>query len=371
MPSGRSSRARGCVSSASTRTSRAARGCGSAPYLSGHGGHGLWAGQDWESFTARWHEWSRQGLRLVDTAGSKHPCTANALNQVVMPTGTYNYGVTGHADAYHWPVQDTSGATRFARLSHLDAVEPFLTLPFTDPDVKRSGIWRYGNGGWHHAGDYSQGDATFEVKASAAGKVVHVGWDQWSGNTVIISHDVNGRSDAYRTIYMHLRDGADHDADAAWNETMTAAWITASDLADVQDPSARHREHQGSRHPQPRRRALGHERADDPRLGGSAGHAWAADRLGGQHGSRREEGKRRAEHPPAYLLDAPRYRRAVLLLRPVRGLLDARQLLRGSHRCDERAVRALPGGMEGRQAAVPVVLASTNRGGCIHRPIMR
>ncbi|MFH8252686.1 hypothetical protein ACH3VR_20125 [Microbacterium sp. B2969] len=201
-------------------------------YLPGNGGHGLWAAQDWESFTARWNEWSQQGLRLVDTAGSKHPCTANALNQVVMPTGTYNYAVTGHADVYHWPVQDTTGATRFARLSHLEAVEPFLTLPFTDTDVSRGGIWRYGNGGWHHAGDYSQGDATFEVKASAAGKVIHVGWDQWSGNTVIISHDVNGRADAYRTICMHLRDGADHDADAAWNQTMTATWISASDLAD-------------------------------------------------------------------------------------------------------------------------------------------
>ncbi|MFE5410140.1 hypothetical protein [Microbacterium sp. NPDC056569] len=169
-------------------------------YLPGQGGHGLWAGQDWESFTARWHEWSQQGLRLADTAGAQHPCTANALNQVVMPTGTYNYTVTGHADVYHWPVQDTTGATRFARLGHLRGVEPFLTLPFSDTDVTRGGIWRYGDGGWHHAGDYSQGDATFEIRASAAGEVIHVGWDQWSGNTVIISHDVNGRADAYRTI---------------------------------------------------------------------------------------------------------------------------------------------------------------------------
>ena len=39
----------------------------------GQGGHGLWAGVDWESFTARWHEWSQQGLRLVDTAGLAAP----------------------------------------------------------------------------------------------------------------------------------------------------------------------------------------------------------------------------------------------------------------------------------------------------------
>ena len=199
-------------------------------YLPGEGGHGLWAGVDWESFTARWHEWSDAGLRLVDTAGARHGCTADALNQVVMPTGAYNYAVTGHADVYHWPVQDTTGATRFARLNLLTGVQRFLTLPFTDTAVTRGGIWRYGDGGYHHAGDYSRGDATFEVKASAPGRVIHVGWDQWSGNTVILSHDVDGVADAYRTIYMHLRDGATHDADAAWNDTMTAAWISASDL---------------------------------------------------------------------------------------------------------------------------------------------
>ena len=219
-------------------------------YLPGAGGHGLWAGQDWESFSARWQEWSGQGLRLVDTAAAKHPCTANALNQVVLPTGSYNYPVTGHADVYHWPVQDTTGATRFARLSVLESIEPFLTLPFSDPGVNRGGTWRYDNGHWHHAVDYWRPDSgTFEVRASAPGRVVHVGWDEWSGNTVIVSHDVAGVSDAYRTIYMHLRDGADHDADAAWNVTMKATRISASDLADyrthlldtgcTQDPATR------------------------------------------------------------------------------------------------------------------------------------
>ncbi len=201
-------------------------------YLPGSGGHGLWAGVDWESFTARWQEYAAAGLRLVDTAGAEHACQGACLNQVVMPKDTYNYQVTGHADIYHWPVQDTSGASRFARLSVLTGVQAFLTLPFSDTAVKRRGIWRYGNGGWHHAGDYSRDDSgTFQVRASAAGRVLHVGWDQWSGNTVILSHDVGGVADAYRTIYMHLRDGADHDADAAWTQTMTASWIGDEALA--------------------------------------------------------------------------------------------------------------------------------------------
>lgn len=189
-------------------------------YLPGTDGHGLWAGVDWESHTARWTEWSAAGLRLVDTAGTAHRCTSGALNQVVMPTGTYNYGITGHPTVYRWPVLDTSGATRHARLSALTRVRPFLTLPFSDPDVQRGGIWRYSGGGYHHAGDYSQGDTTFPILASAPGRVEFVGWDAWSGNTVVLSHDVDGVADAYRTISMHLRDGADHDAAAAWNITI-------------------------------------------------------------------------------------------------------------------------------------------------------
>ena len=168
-------------------------------YLPGNGGHALWAGVDWESFVARWHEYTANGLRLVDTSGHVHPCSSGCLNQVVMPEGSYNYAVTGHDQVYRWPV-DLDGGRRYARLPALHGIASFLTLPFTDTGVERRGIWRYGNGGWHHAGDYSRDDvATFGVVACAAGRVVHVGWDTWSGNTVIVSHDVGGVADAYRT----------------------------------------------------------------------------------------------------------------------------------------------------------------------------
>jgi murein DD-endopeptidase MepM/ murein hydrolase activator NlpD len=189
-------------------------------YLPGNDDHALWAGVDWESFTARWHEYAGAGMRLVDTAGGAHGCTSGALNQVVMPEGTYNYRITDDTDTYHWPVQDTTGAARHARLSVLTGVRQFLTLPFSDTDVKRNGIWRYGNGGWHHAGDYSRGSATFPILASAPGRVEFVGWDAWSGNTVVLSHDVGGVNDAYRTIYMHLRNGATNDCTAAWDITV-------------------------------------------------------------------------------------------------------------------------------------------------------
>src|SRR5262249_40073734 len=85
----------------------------------------------------------------------------------------------------------------------------------------RRGTWLYSPGRWHHAIDYSRDDSTsFSVLASAPGQVIHIGWDWWSGNTMIVSHDAGGGTDAYRTIYMHLRNGPQADCAAAWNNTV-------------------------------------------------------------------------------------------------------------------------------------------------------
>src|SRR5262249_9662203 len=46
------------------------------------------------------------------------------------------------------------------------------------------------------------------------------GWDWWSGNTMVVSHDAGGVTDAFRTIYMHLRNGPTSDADNCWNITV-------------------------------------------------------------------------------------------------------------------------------------------------------
>jgi hypothetical protein len=200
-------------------------------FRAGGDGHLLWVGVDWENFSAKWHHASKQGLRLVDMAAYPHTCTGGCLNQVVMPatvviggeakTNTgYVYQITGDTAKYRWPV-DTDGTQRYARLSALQPIDSFLTLPFADSAVKRRGIWRYGNGGWHHAGDYQRDDvATFKVLAAAPGRVIFVGWDNWSGNTIVMSHDVGGVTDAYRTIYMHLRNGASNDCQAAWAQTV-------------------------------------------------------------------------------------------------------------------------------------------------------
>ncbi|MEK6374782.1 MAG: M23 family metallopeptidase [Acidobacteriota bacterium] len=189
-------------------------------------------------------------LRIVGLDIYPTSCDDGCLNQAVMPKqytlsdGTvqtnsgYDYGITrtathcpglpntcgspgaGATVVYHWPV-DMSGDQRVLRISAVTGISEFLKLPFKDPDVKRRGIWRYSNKGWHHAGDYQRDDVgTFNIVASAAGRVIHIGWDSWSGGTMVVSHDVGGVTDAYRTIYMHLRNGAVNDCKQAWSMTV-------------------------------------------------------------------------------------------------------------------------------------------------------
>lgn len=196
----------------------------------------LWTG-DWESFVARWHERAGKGERLIALAVAPTACGSQCANQVIARRA-YDYGIratSSHCEGrpetcgapgpdasvvYHWPV-DRDGDNRYVRLSALDVADAIFTLPFSDPLVRRRGVWLYGPGSWHHAADYSRDDsATFAARAAAPGKVIFIGWDPWSGNTVIVSHEAGGVADAYRTIYMHLRDGARHDCEAAWSQTL-------------------------------------------------------------------------------------------------------------------------------------------------------
>jgi hypothetical protein len=198
-----------------------------------------------------------QNLRLVGLDIFPTSCDDGCLNQVVMPAnytlsdGTpqtnagYDYGITrtathcpglpntcgtpvaGSRVFYRWPV-NVSGDRRTVRVSAVTGIAEFLRLPFTNTNVKRRGIWRYGNNGWHHAGDYQRDDGgTFDVVASAAGRVIHIGWDDWSGGTIVLSHNVGGVADAYRTIYMHLRNGADNDCEQAWSVSVPSLSGTA------------------------------------------------------------------------------------------------------------------------------------------------
>jgi len=61
---------------------------------------------------------------------------------------------------------------------------------------------------------------SFPVYAVAAGSVINVYWDYWSGNTVIMEHYApNGT--VYRSIYCHLRNGPANDRQTALRLTPT------------------------------------------------------------------------------------------------------------------------------------------------------
>ena len=202
---------------------------------------------DLEKLTAEVNTQFDAGQRMFNLSTYDVDCAASCQDNLVANTA-YNYGITRTAThcnglpgtctappanssvVYHWPVVvDPGGNT--VRLSAVNTPNQFLTLPFVDPLVEHRGIWLYGPGNWHHAADYSRDDvASFRIRAAAPGRVIHVGWDVWSGNTIIISHDVGGQTDNYRTIYMHLRNGADNDCANAWN--LTIPWFnTRPDLA--------------------------------------------------------------------------------------------------------------------------------------------
>jgi len=123
--------------------------------------------------------------------------------------------------AYTWPADPKTHAPRTALL---ESVAAFLSPPVQEPQVRLLSGWLYEPGRWHMAMDYGiDGAQSFTAHAAAAGRVVFVGWDGFSGNTVIVSHDVGGVRDAYRTISMHLRDGAAHDCASSWNESVRQA----------------------------------------------------------------------------------------------------------------------------------------------------
>ena len=200
-----------------------------------------WAyGDDLEKVIARDTQHFDAGLRLTKLFPYATSCNPDCFNQVLPTMGAYNYAITatdlhcegergrcpkapfGAVVEYHWPCLTDSGSQRVVRLSAVDLSEPpIFTLPFSESTINQTQGWRYGNGQWHYALDFSTGDgSSFPVRAAADGTLIHLGWDDWSGNTAVISHDAGGRTDAYRTIYMHLRNGPLADATNSWARTV-------------------------------------------------------------------------------------------------------------------------------------------------------
>lgn len=216
-------------------------------WRAGTDGYYLWNGTDWESLTSKWAEEGAANLRLINLETYESTCTDNCLNHVLMPDNAatawrdgYDYKIlagkqhcegkpgtcpvpaAGDAVTYSWPNLKI-GSNYYERNSVIfDAKDQIFTLPFSD---KASDLWHnswlYSPGSWHHAIDYVRNDwKTFKVTSAAPGKVIYVGWDNWSGNTMVVSHNVGNKIDAYRTIYMHLQNDPKHDCDEAWTKTI-------------------------------------------------------------------------------------------------------------------------------------------------------
>jgi murein DD-endopeptidase MepM/ murein hydrolase activator NlpD len=226
----------------------------------GTDGYALWNGTDWESTVSKWAELGSTSLRLINLETYDSQCADDCLNNVLMDDNlstsgrdTYNYGVlagTYHCEGkpgtcpipsagdvvyYRWPNLKI-GTTYYSRNSVLfDAKDKIFTLPFNEAasNMNHNG-WLYSPGSWHHALDYSKKViGTFQITAAAAGRVIYIGWDNWSGNTMVISHNVGLKTDVYRTIYMHLRNGPSNDCSKAWS--LTVPTLTGSNLTNYKN----------------------------------------------------------------------------------------------------------------------------------------
>lgn len=119
---------------------------------------------------------------------------------------------------YHVFNTGTDAQREAAARNFADSVRASMPmfLPYKNSHVYPGSGWLYGGGSFHGAIDYSRDnaqegvDATFGVYSVADGTVVTKLWNDLMGNVVIIEH-VAPNGDRYRTTYMHLRDGFDHD----------------------------------------------------------------------------------------------------------------------------------------------------------------
>jgi len=209
-------------------------------YAEGTDPYALWYASDREEFVSKWKEYSDKGLRLVDVELFPNQCSIECLNDVIDDDGekwvawgnpktnlhcegvpgTCNFDASTNDVAYSSPVDEIDDKT-YVRLSAINEGDHIFTLPFESKEVELSQTWIYNSGNYHHAHDYKSSDGnSFEVRAAAPGKVIFAGWTDWSGNTVIVSHNVDGKNDAYRTIYKHLRNGSQNDCTQSLTQSL-------------------------------------------------------------------------------------------------------------------------------------------------------
>lgn len=228
----------------------------------GTDGYSLVHHVDFESLTSSYAEGNAHNLRLIDLETFNSECPAHCLNQALLPDDpansgreSYDYGIPrgkmhceGNPDecrtpwiagtnvTYRWPNLQVGGTAYLRNSVMFQKKDQIFRLPFkvASKDMRPIFGWMYESGSWHHAIDYwRQDQKTFEILAAAKGKVIYKGWDRWSGNTLVMSHDVGTKKDVYRTIYMHLQNGAEADCNISWDEPIT--WGTTQKDIDAKN----------------------------------------------------------------------------------------------------------------------------------------
>ncbi len=182
------------------------------------------------------HEHGFEGAETTAGHRSMLNVVFNGVDVCTVPDITYvgsnccSYPIqdqyNNHAAVYRQPYKiftdGTEAQRETAARNFADDVRASMPmyLPYKNSHVYAGHGWFYNNGTFHGAVDYvrdnySEGnDPTFRVYSMAAGRVVTVLWDDLLGNTVVIEHQApNG--DLYRSSYMHMRDGFNHDLQKA------------------------------------------------------------------------------------------------------------------------------------------------------------
>ena len=176
----------------------------SGVFLPGTGGHALWVDAPWASFVAKWQEWSGQGLRLHDI----HVVTVNGEDRW---TGVFLAGTGGHAvwansswEGFVAKWQEWSGQGLRLHDIHVHNV---------NGQDRYTGVFLPGTGG--HALWANANWASFVAK-----------WQEWSGQGLRLvdlnSHRV-GNETRYTAAFLPGNDGHALWANVTW-ESFAAKW---------------------------------------------------------------------------------------------------------------------------------------------------
>ena len=131
----------------------------SGVFTAGGGGYGLWVNADWNSFVAKWQEWSGQGLRLDELEVSKPG--GQLRYSGVFTAGSGGYGLWALTDWNSFVAKWQEWSGQGLRLVDLDITD-------VGGQPRYSGVYRAGSGGY---GLWVNSDwNSFVAK-----------WQEWSG----------------------------------------------------------------------------------------------------------------------------------------------------------------------------------------------